>query len=94
VLINNYCVLRTSHAHVIPDGLTSAPAGPPDGYAIDQNAGAAVLRATTSVLRFVEVSADSACHHSSSLTHSRSCCNAHDNVADVGVVGLPDALFG
>jgi hypothetical protein len=52
VLINNYCVLRTSHAHVIPDGLTSAPAGPPDGYAIDQNAEAVVLRATTSVLRF------------------------------------------
>ena len=40
----------TSHAHVIPAGLTSAPAGPPDGCAIDQNAGAAVLRATTFVL--------------------------------------------
>ena len=45
--------LRTCHAHVIPDGLTSAPAGPPDGYAIDQNAGAAVLRATTSVLKLL-----------------------------------------
>jgi len=45
--------LKTNHAHVTPDGLTSAPVGPPDGYAIDQNAGAAVLRATTSVLKLL-----------------------------------------
>jgi len=45
--------LRTSHALVTSNGLTSAPAGPPDGCAIDQNAGADALRATTSVLRLL-----------------------------------------